>query len=47
MNGIALKIAPTEAADSVAALDSGYALFPATACQTRFWHEQKAPARRR
>ncbi|RQM45563.1 condensation protein [Paraburkholderia bannensis] len=42
MNGIALKIAPTEAADSVAALDSGYALFPATACQTRFWHEQKA-----
>ncbi|WP_430227235.1 condensation domain-containing protein [Paraburkholderia tropica] len=26
----------------MAALDSGYALFPATACQTRFWHEQKA-----
>ncbi|WP_310633825.1 condensation domain-containing protein [Paraburkholderia sp.] len=42
MNGIALKIAPAQAADEAEALDSGYALFPATACQTRFWHEQKA-----
>ncbi|MBN3852567.1 condensation protein [Paraburkholderia sp. Ac-20340] len=36
MNGIALKIAPAPAAET------GYVLFPATACQVRFWHEQKA-----
>lgn len=36
MNGIALSIAPTHE------IEAGYALFPATACQVRFWHEQKA-----
>jgi thioesterase domain-containing protein len=36
MNGIALNIAPTHE------IEAGYALFPATACQVRFWHEQKA-----
>src|SRR5215470_10631359 len=36
MNGIALNIAPTQA------VEAGYALFPATACQIRYWHEQKA-----
>jgi thioesterase domain-containing protein len=36
MNGIALKIAPTHE------IEASCALFPATACQVRFWHEQKA-----
>src|SRR5690349_1196750 len=36
MNGLAFKIAP---ADEV---EASYAVFPATACQVRFWHEQKA-----
>ncbi|MFM0504636.1 condensation domain-containing protein [Paraburkholderia caffeinilytica] len=36
MNGIALNIAPNQE------IEAGYALFPATACQVRFWHEQKA-----
>jgi thioesterase domain-containing protein len=36
MNGIALNIAPAHE------IEAGYALFPATACQVRFWHEQKA-----
>lgn len=36
MNGIALNIAPTRE------VETGHALFPATACQVRFWHEQKA-----
>ncbi|MFX1802641.1 condensation domain-containing protein [Paraburkholderia sp. A1RO-5] len=36
MNGIALNIADTQE------LEAGYALFPATACQVRFWHEQRA-----
>jgi thioesterase domain-containing protein len=36
MNSIALDIAPTHE------VEAGYALFPATACQIRFWHEQKA-----
>ena len=36
MNGIALNIAPTDE------IEAGYVLFPATACQVRFWHEQKA-----
>src|ERR1700758_2325801 len=36
MNVIALNIAPTHE------IEAGYALFPATACQVRFWHEQKA-----
>ncbi|WP_321814273.1 condensation domain-containing protein [Paraburkholderia sp. J69-2] len=31
-----MKIAPAPAAET------GYVLFPATACQVRFWHEQKA-----
>jgi len=39
MNGIALKFAEVEEAQA------GYALFPATACQVRFWHEQKASPR--
>ncbi len=36
MNGTALKIAPTQE------VEAGHALFPATACQVRYWHEQKA-----
>jgi len=40
MNGIALTIASTD--DHDRAIEAGYALFPATACQVRFWHEQKA-----
>jgi thioesterase domain-containing protein len=36
MNGIALNVAPTQE------IEAGHALFPATACQVRFWHEQKA-----
>ncbi|BEU21795.1 condensation domain-containing protein [Paraburkholderia sp. 22B1P] len=36
MNGITLNIAPAYQ------VEPGYALFPATACQVRFWHEQKA-----
>ncbi|WP_158939941.1 condensation domain-containing protein [Burkholderia sp. S171] len=36
MNAIALSIAPA------VEIEAGYALFPATACQVRFWHEQKA-----
>jgi thioesterase domain-containing protein len=36
MNSIALDIAPAHE------VEAGYALFPATACQNRFWHEQKA-----
>jgi thioesterase domain-containing protein len=36
MNGLALKIAPAHE------VEASYALFPATACQVRFWHEQKA-----
>ena len=36
MNGIALKIADTHE------VEASYAVFPATACQVRFWHEQKA-----
>jgi thioesterase domain-containing protein len=36
MNSIALEIAPAHE------VEAGYALFPATACQNRFWHEQKA-----
>ncbi|ACC70855.1 condensation domain-containing protein [Paraburkholderia phymatum] len=36
MNGITLNLVPDYE------IDAGYALFPATACQTRFWHEQKA-----
>jgi thioesterase domain-containing protein len=36
MNAIALKIADTHE------IEAGYALFPATACQVRFWHEQRA-----
>lgn len=38
MNGAALKIVPTEAMPA----SPSHALFPATACQARFWHEQKA-----
>ena len=37
MNGIALRIA----ADTHE-MQTSYALFPATACQVRFWHEQNA-----
>lgn len=36
MNGITLNLAPDYE------IEAGYALFPATACQVRFWHEQKA-----
>jgi thioesterase domain-containing protein len=36
MNGIALNIAPAQE------IEASYALFPATDCQVRFWHEQKA-----
>ncbi|GJH06433.1 condensation domain-containing protein [Paraburkholderia terrae] len=36
MNGITLNIVPAYE------VEPGYALFPATACQVRFWHEQKA-----
>src|SRR6185437_11924076 len=36
MNTIALDIAQTHE------VGTGCALFPATACQVRFWHEQKA-----
>ncbi|MCP3718770.1 condensation domain-containing protein [Paraburkholderia sp. CNPSo 3281] len=36
MNSIALNIAPVQA------VEAGHALFPATACQVRYWHEQKA-----
>jgi thioesterase domain-containing protein len=36
MNGIALNIAP------IHEIEAGYVLFPATDCQVRFWHEQKA-----
>ncbi len=36
MNGIALNIAPVQE------VEAGHALFPATACQVRYWHEQKA-----
>jgi thioesterase domain-containing protein len=36
MNGLAFKIAPTHE------VEASYAVFPATACQVRFWHEQKA-----
>ncbi|MFT0173252.1 condensation domain-containing protein [Paraburkholderia mimosarum] len=36
MNGTALNIAPDHG------FETGYALFPATACQVRCWHEQKA-----
>ncbi|HEY1611771.1 MAG TPA: condensation domain-containing protein [Paraburkholderia sp.] len=36
MNGIACEFADTPE------VKAGYALFPATACQTRFWREQKA-----
>jgi len=39
MNGIALKIAHDQEPEA------SYALFPATACQVRFWHEQKASPR--
>jgi thioesterase domain-containing protein len=48
MNGIALKIvpAPEPAQESDQEprneAQTGYALFPATACQMRFWDEQKA-----
>ncbi|APR36192.1 condensation domain-containing protein [Paraburkholderia sp. SOS3] len=44
MNSIALDIAPAHAVDQAVdqAVEAGYALFPATACQIRFWHEQKA-----
>lgn len=38
MNGIALKIAETREDE----VEASYALFPATACQARFWNEQKA-----
>jgi hypothetical protein len=36
MNGIALRIAETDESEA------SFALFPATACQVRFWHEQNA-----
>ncbi|TDG03105.1 condensation protein [Paraburkholderia guartelaensis] len=36
MNSIALNIAPVQE------VEAGHALFPATACQVRYWHEQKA-----
>ena len=36
MNAIALSIAPA------LEMEAGYALFPASACQVRFWNEQKA-----
>ena len=36
MNAIALSIAPA------VEIEAGYALFPASACQVRFWQEQKA-----
>ncbi|MFT4437017.1 condensation domain-containing protein [Caballeronia sp. 15715] len=36
MNAIALSIAPA------VEIEAGYALFPASACQVRFWNEQKA-----
>jgi thioesterase domain-containing protein len=36
MNAIAPNIA------SALEIEAGYALFPASACQVRFWHEQKA-----
>ncbi|MFD1559283.1 condensation domain-containing protein [Paraburkholderia silviterrae] len=36
MKGIALNIADAQE------IEAGYALFPATACQVRCWHEQKA-----
>ncbi|WP_233862421.1 condensation domain-containing protein [Paraburkholderia adhaesiva] len=36
MNGIAANFAPAQQTET------GHALFPATACQVRFWHEQKA-----
>ncbi|WP_322030652.1 condensation domain-containing protein [Paraburkholderia sp. J76] len=36
MNGTALNIAPVQE------VEAGHALFPATACQVRYWHEQKA-----
>ena len=36
MNAIALSIAPAFE------IEAGYALFPASACQVRFWQEQKA-----
>jgi thioesterase domain-containing protein len=36
MNGLALKVAPAHE------VEASYALFPATACQVRYWHEQKA-----
>ena len=48
MNGIALQRADradsTDSADrhDTRAAEAGYALFPATACQVRFWREQKA-----
>jgi hypothetical protein len=34
MNAIAPNIA------SALEIEAGYALFPASACQVRFWHEQ-------
>lgn len=37
MNAIALNIVTPDQA-----VEASYALFPATACQVRFWHEQKA-----
>jgi thioesterase domain-containing protein len=36
MNAMTLNIAPAHE------IEAGYALFPATACQVRFWHEQKS-----
>ncbi|QGZ60773.1 condensation domain-containing protein [Paraburkholderia acidisoli] len=45
MNGIALKLATFDDREDGAAneaIEASHALFPATACQTRFWNEQAA-----
>lgn len=46
MNGIALKVAVAPESETESETRTGteasYALFPATACQARFWREQKA-----